>query len=301
MATLRPLGPADLADAQSVLLQSCHYDRASTVAEEKLFGSASGDPWRQTLGAYEHQTLVGVVVVSGRWLRLMAVLPSKRQQGIGQALLEAAETAARAAGEQTLRTLDQPGNYLAPGIHAQNGHALHWLEKRGYARVGDNTNLITDVAANERVTSAAFEQRRRKVSADYHIFAAGPSDLPSLCPAIASAFSAGWAFELANAVTRPPGAAHVARALDGEWAAFAAHDGNNGGLGWFGPIGTFPAHRNRGLGAVLLLASLLDIARAGHEHATIAWIGPREFYERTTGVIGETRFVVLEKALRKPG
>jgi GNAT superfamily N-acetyltransferase len=182
MATLRPLVPADLADAQSVLLQSCHYDRASTVAEEKLFGSASGDPWRQTLGAYEHQALVGVVVVSGRWLRLMAVLPSKRQQGIGQALLEAAETAARAAGEQTLRTLDQPGNYLAPGIHAQNGHALSWLEKRGYARVGGNTNLITDVAANERVTSAAFEQRRRKVSADYHIFAAGPSDLPSLCP-----------------------------------------------------------------------------------------------------------------------
>src|SRR5260370_846773 len=48
-ATLRPRGPAGLADAQSVLLQSCHYDRASTVAEEKLFGSASGYPWRQTL------------------------------------------------------------------------------------------------------------------------------------------------------------------------------------------------------------------------------------------------------------
>jgi len=297
MATLRPLVPADLADAESVLLQSCHYDRASTVAAEKLFGAASGDPWRHTLGAYEHQTLVGVVVVSGRWLRLLAVLPRKRQQGIGQALLDAAEAAARAAGEPTLRTLDQPGNYLAPGIHAENAHALAWLEKRGYVRVADNTNLITNVAANDRVTSLAFEQRRRKVGPDYHIFAASPSDLPSLCPAIASAFTAGWAFELANAVTRPPGAAHVARALNGEWAAFAAHDGNNGGLGWFGPIGTFPAHRNRGLGAALLLASLLDIARAGHEHATIAWIGPREFYEKTTGVIGETRFVVFEKAL----
>jgi len=297
MATLRPLVPADLADAQSVLLQSCHYDRASTVAAEKLFGAASGDPWRHTLGAYERQTLVGVVVVSGRWLRLLAVLPSKRQQGIGQALLDAAETAARAAGEPTLRTLDQPGNYLAPGIHAQNADALAWLEKRGYVRVADNTNLITDVAGSDRVTALAFEQRRRKVGSDYHIFAASPDDLPSLCPAIASAFSAGWAFEVANAVTRPPGAAHVARALNGEWAAFAAHDGNNGGLGWFGPIGTFPAHRNRGLGAALLLASLLDIARTGHEHATIAWIGPREFYEKTTGVIGETRFVVFEKAL----
>jgi len=297
MPTLRPLVPADLTDAQSLLLESCHYDRASTVAEEKLFGGASGEPWRQTLGAYERQTLVGVVVVSGRWLRLLAVLPSKRNHGIGQALLEAAETAARGAGEQALRTLDQPGNYLAPGIHAKNANALAWVEKRGYVRVADNTNLITDVATNQRVTSAAFEQLRRKIGADYHIFKASPNDLPSLCPAIASTFTVGWAFEIENAVKRPPGAAHVARSLNGEWAAFAGHDGNNGGLGWFGPTGTFPAHRKRGLGTVLLLACLLDIARAGHEHATIAWIGPREFYEKTTGVSGETRFVVLEKAL----
>ena len=297
MATLRPLAPADLADAQAVLSASCHHDRASTVATEKLFGGASGDPWRQTLGAYEHRTLVGVVVVSGCWLRLLAVLPSKRRRGIGQALLEAAENAARAAGEPRLRTLDQPGNYLAPGIHAANVTFLAWLAKRGYSRVEDNTNLIVDVATNERVTSAAFEERRRTIGDAYHIFAAGPDDLPSLSPTIASAFTAGWAFELENAVTRPPGAAHVARALDGEWAAFAAHDGNNRGLGWFGPTGTFPAHRNRGLGATLLLACLLDIARAGHPHATIAWIGPREFYERTAGVIGETRFVVLEKSL----
>jgi GNAT superfamily N-acetyltransferase len=297
MATLRPLGPADLADARSVLLASCHYDRAGAVAEEKLFGSASGDPWRQTLGAYQDQTLVGVVVVSGRWLRLLAVVPSMRRHGIGQALLDAAEAAARAAGEPTLRTLDQPGNYLAPGINVKNVQALAWLEKRGYIRVADNVNLIVDVAANERVTSEALEQRRRKIDAEYQIFAAGPDDLPSLCPAMRSVFTAGWAFELENAVTRPPGVAHVARAPGGEWAAFAAHDGNNRGLGWFGPTGTFPAHRNRGLGGALLLTCLLDIARAGHEQATIAWIGPRAFYEKATGVIGDTRFVVLEKAL----
>src|SRR5207245_10045800 len=118
-----------------------------------------------------------------------------------------------------------------------------------------HTTLRADSAGTARAASASFEQGRRKVSANYRILPASPSDLPSLCPAIASAFSAGWAFELANAVTRPPGAAHVARALDGEWAAFAAHDGNNGGLGWFGPTGTFPAHRNRGLGAVLRAGS----------------------------------------------
>src|SRR4029453_4395784 len=152
--------------------------------EEKLFGGASGDPWRQTLGAYDRQTLVGVVVVSGHWLRLLAVLPSKRNRGIGQVLLEAAETAARGAGERELRTLDQPGNYLAPGIHAKKANALACPQKGGYVPVPDNTNLITDVATNDRVTSAAFEQLQRKIGADYHIFKPSPNDLPSLCSAM---------------------------------------------------------------------------------------------------------------------
>jgi GNAT superfamily N-acetyltransferase len=297
MATIRPLSPADLADAQSVLMASCRHDHAGLVAEEKLFGNASGNPWRQTLGAFENQTLCGVAVVSGRWLRLLAVLPSRRKKGIGTALLEAVENAARTEGVNKLRTLDQPGNYLAPGIATKNTNAITWLEKRGYKKIADNTNLLIDVVNNDRVTSDAFEQRCRKIGAQYQIFSATPNDLPSLVPAITSAFSAGWAFEVENAVKNPPGVVHVARAPSGEWAAFAAHDGNNRGLGWFGPTGTFEAHRGRGLGAVLLLACLLDIARDGHETATIAWIGPREFYEKTTGVIGETRFAVLEKAL----
>jgi hypothetical protein len=79
--------------------------------------------------------------------------------------------------------------------------------------------------------------------------------------------------------------------------AFAAHDGNNAGLGWFGPAGTLPAHRGRGLGAALLLQCLLDVAEAGHEAGVIAWIGPREFYERTVGAVDDRMFVVMEKPL----
>ena len=71
---------------------------------------------------------------------------------------------------------------------------------------------------------------------------------------------------------------------------------NYRGLGWFGPTGTWPAHRGRGLGEALLLACLVDVA-AAHEICEIAWVGPRAFYERTVGVADVRRFVTMSKEL----
>src|SRR5262249_14985868 len=79
--------------------------------------------------------------------------------------------------------------------------------------------------------------------------------------------------------------------------AFACHDGNNRGLGWFGPAGTAEAHRGQGLGEALLVPCLLDIAATGHAEGTIAWIGPRRFYEEKVGARADRRFVVLEQIL----
>jgi hypothetical protein len=62
-------------------------------------------------------------------------------------------------------------------------------------------------------------------------------------------------------------------------------------------MGTWPAHRGRGLGAALLCACLVDVAAAGHERCEVAWIGPRHFYEQAAGVAGERRFVAMEKEL----
>ncbi len=297
MAELRPLTSADLPAATALLAAACRFDAADRVAEEKLFGPASGDVWCKSLGAFAGDELLGLVVVSGRWLRLLAVDPRHQHKGYGGALLVAAEEAARTEGEVRLRTLDQPGNYLAPGIALENQGTIRWLEKRGYAAKTTNTNLLIDVRNNSRVTREVLETRERALPSEYEIRRATPADLDSLGPVITSAFSAGWTFETAQATKYPPGALHVARTRAGEWAAFAAHDGNNRGLGWFGPTGTFEAHRGRGLGAVLLLHCLLDVAAQGLGVCTIAWIGPRDFYEKTTGIITDKKFVVLEREL----
>jgi hypothetical protein len=122
-----------------------------------------------------------------------------------------------------------------------------------------------------------------------------------LSAAVAAEFSSQWAFEVERALACSPIGAHLAwsRSAD-ELAGFAVHDGNNQGLGWFGPAGTFAAHRRRGIGEALLLACLADVADAGHRSCTIAWIGPRAFYERSAGINGERQFVVLRKDLSTP-
>jgi GNAT superfamily N-acetyltransferase len=300
---LRALSADDLPLIHALLAEACVYDAAAQVAEEKLFGPAPGpDDRPASIGAFATGRLVGIAVSSQRWIRLLAVHPQSRGKGVGSALLAAAESRIAARGEPLARTLDQPGNYLAPGIDARNRDTLAWAERRGYRRLRENANLLLPVQGNPRVTPArAAELAGRAAAAGYDVRRARPADRAALTAQIALAFSPGWAFEVGRASDSDPPAVHVAAARDtGELAAFAAHDGNNRGLGWFGPAGTFEPHRRRGLGEALLVACLLDVAAAGLAVGTIAWVGPRAFYERAAGPPGsmdERRFVVLGKSL----
>src|SRR5262245_12407019 len=111
---IAPLPRARLADAELVLADACAFDRATEVADEKLFGPGPTSA-SQAFGAWEGNELVGVAAVAARWLRVLAVVPRARRAGAGSALLAACETAAKVGGQTKLSALDQPGNYLAPG------------------------------------------------------------------------------------------------------------------------------------------------------------------------------------------
>src|SRR5262245_61288517 len=121
---IAPLDRSQLAAAELVLADACAFDRATEVAEEKLFESGPNSV-PLAFGAWRDDGdhgLIGVAAVAGRFLRVLAVVPGARGRGIGSALLAACENAARATGETRLRTLDEPGNYLAPGIDVRNQH-----------------------------------------------------------------------------------------------------------------------------------------------------------------------------------
>lgn len=273
-----------------VLAGACRFDRAADVAEEKLFGDAPNGEvaaWAVCDG----DRIAAVAAASERWVRLVAVAPAVRGRGVGSALLSRAEQWIASRGHDTARALDQPGNYLSPGIDARNTESIEWLQRRGWQAGAENVNLLVDVASNPNVTAERLELCEGKArQAGYDIERATSDRVAKYRSDIVSQFSETWAFEVDRADV------HIAT-IDGRLAAFAAHDGNNRGLGWFGPAGTMEPHRRRGLGEVLLLRCLLDVAGAGHHECAIAWIGPRNFYERAVGVAGERRYLSMTKPL----
>ena len=290
-----PLDRSQLADATTVLAAACAFDRAADVAEEKLFGASPvGVP--RAIGAWDGDALVGVATVGGSRIRVLAVVPAARGRGAGSALLAACEADAKAAGAATLRTLDQPGNYLAPGIDERNTETIEWLERRGWVRALEpRLDVLIDVRGNPRVSAQRVADLVSKAAQRGYEVRRARSDETALLTAVATEFGGAWPFELERALGYAPAGVHVAL-KDGAYCAFAAHDGNNRGLGWFGPTGTWPVHRGQGLGEALLVACLVDVA-VHHAQCEVAWIGPRPFYDKVAGVSADRRFVLLTRAL----
>lgn len=296
---ISPLSLAELPAAKELLSAACPFDRAAEVAEEKLFGAAPSADEPQPLGYWKDGALAGVACVSADRLRLLAVAPERRGAGVGGALLAACEDLARQRGATALHMLDQPGNYLAPGVDVRNAELISWLLRREFF-VGNaprRVNLLVELVGNPKVSAARAAEVAAAVRlGGYELRRATLADLGPLTSGIDGLFGGAWSFEVARALRLPEPGVHVALRGD-ELCGFAAHDGNNSGLGWFGPAGTWPAHRGRGLGEALLLACLRDLARTS-DIAEIAWIGPEGFYEASCGIAGRRIFVPMKKALR---
>ena len=292
---IAPLEHAHLSRAELVLADACPFDRATDVAEEKLFEPGPDGP-ALAFGAWDGETLVGVAAVSARWLRLVAVVPHARGNGAGSGLLAMCEATALATGETMLRSLDQPGNYLAPGIDERNTYAIEWLERRGWHRTGEpRVNVSIAVRGNPRVSAERAAELAAAAAAKGYALRRARADEAALLDAIAAEFGGAWPFEVARALGHTPAGVHVAT-RDGAYCAFAAHDGNNRGLGWFGPTGTWPAHRGQGLGEAVLQACLVDVG-SERGRCEVAWIGPRAFYDKAAGIVDERRFVLMTRTL----
>ncbi len=313
---LRPLDPAaDLQAASALLEAALPWDGAKVVAAEKLF-SANGRRVGHAIGAFaaDDHRLLAVLVRAGRWIKLLAVHPTERRRGIGTMLLEAARAALGIEffekPRPKLRVGDHAGNYLGPGIDEREEGGQAFLRARGFAEVARNLNLRAPLAQNPCLREdhiAALCQRAER--GGYVVRRTTAADVSALLDLVSSAFSPVWAHEVQRALGPELGGAaaaytpklpegpgvHVALDASGTPVGFAAHDGNNRGLGWFGPTGVLPAHRGHGLGELLLLHCLRDVVNRP-EGGVIAWVGPVEYYARTCGASPHRRFVVYEES-----
>ncbi len=294
MVRLAPLSRSHETPARDLLGRALPFDRIDVVLAEKLFGSDGARSGRAT-GAFDGERLVGVMASAERFVKILAVDASHRRRGIATQLLQA-EFAAHS--DWVLRAGDHPGNYLSPGVDARYTDGLAFLLARGFVEKERVENLRATIDGNPLVTEARSAALvTQAAQRGYRVGRPEGAALAKVFAMVSAQFAAVWAAEAEHAAQGPRQALFAAfDALD-QPIAFAAADGNNQGLGWFGPAGTLPAHRGKQLGEALLLQCLLAV-RGLPEAGVIAWVGPKPFYERAIGAGSDRQFVQLR---RDPG
>jgi ribosomal protein S18 acetylase RimI-like enzyme len=225
-------------------------------------------------------------------IKLAAVAADRRRCGIGSQMLAELENALRERGAAAVRVCESAPNYLTPGVDARYSAAPHFFSGRGYRRVGEACNMTVDLAERDFDTGDA----ERTAGLDGILFRrAGGGDYAGLMDLLRSNWPS-WIPEVGAALENSPASLYVAVRGD-DVLAFAAFDANNRGAGWFGPMGTAPAARRRGIGHVLLFRCLADMAAQGHRYATIPWVDPVDFYRQCAGAAVSRIFHRYEKVL----
>ncbi|MDP9194260.1 MAG: GNAT family N-acetyltransferase [Acidobacteriota bacterium] len=245
------------------------YDLAA-VAEEKCFGDGiAGAP---VVRVWEHDSrIIGAAVSCGKWLRVLAVDRKVRRRGIGSALLHDAESRGVSV------VFAEPGNYLMPGVPADDVGTRAFFRTHGFVETQSTWNLEVDI---DGIRGEAVRPTH--------------ADADRVLSFVEREFGPIWRFEAAKAFERDVPPAFIAEE-GGEIVGFAVHDVNNRGLGFFGPTGVAKSMRGKGVGCRLLLASLADLRRLGYARAVIPWTDALEFYRKCCGATPANQFVAMQK------
>lgn len=210
----------------------------------------------------------------GPHIRLLAVDPSARRQGLGQALLQAAEDWARDEGHTTLVTGADPPYFLWPGVPSTET-ALHCLlERRHYARAETNFNMhvnLSTLPGDPGGYSLAGAVDRAEVDA------------------FMSAHWSNWRLEVLRALDKGNLVIDRAENGDGGITAFCAFEVNRKGL--LGPVAVRPDLMGRGMGKAVLLGALHELRRRGATEVAVVWVGPIRPYASVGGKITDVFFV----------
>jgi len=279
----RSLKQKDLLALLDLCRRSLPLDLFSkTLLRRNLFDGPDFDPDLNLIAEIDNR-LVGVI--AGRqitiddqkagWLKLWAVDPDHQNQTIGTTLLNQWENAVRQKNAQRIITLAAPG-YFWPGVDVRYTPAMCILESRGYAADRWIVNMQVDLNHHSDTDSAPREAERR--SAGYDFVRLSPGTLDKTLTFIRTHFSETWAHECRQALDNTPASAFIALHAE-RVVGFAVYDAVMF-AGCFGPMGTDPAERGKGIGQILLEKCLRDMKEKGYPRCEIVWIGPMGFYSK---------------------
>ena len=268
------LGP-DSAGAISELCRAALGHDAPEPADlaEALFAA----PEAAELAVVRGDPAVGVVASVRRrdegFIRLLAVHPDHRRQGVGAALLRAAEADLSGCGHVTVGA-DAP-DYLFPGVATHLTGMLCLMEAAGYHRTGAHLNMSVRLEALPPDPGGAYlaEPGERE-----EIRAWMEHEWPP------------WGDEVLKAHAKER--LLVSRDTEG-LSGFCAWDVNR--AGWLGPIAVRRSRIGDGAGVALLLGALHRMRADGRDRAEIAWISPVRFYVRNVDAVISDVFLVHRK------
>jgi len=281
MVQIRKILKADLEKLQQFWNRNVIYDRVSIdLLKEKIFDDMDYQPELTLIAEQDEQILsfvMGLVRQRGDtrigWIKLFATDKKHRRQGLATELLNRIEKQLKNQKVSRIQMIDSTPNYLQPGIDPFYTEAVVFVERRGYKKIGDTSNLSVDLVNQDFDTS---DEEKSLALRNIIIRRALPADRDATMNLLSQFFPA-WIPEVAQTFKNQPISLHVALVRGGV-EAFSAYDANNFNTGWFGPMGTNPQKRGLGVGGVLLKRCLQDMKNQGHKVSIVPWVGPIPFY-----------------------
>ncbi|QDU57577.1 GNAT family N-acetyltransferase [Aeoliella mucimassa] len=301
MRTIQPLRKEDAPALLSLWNSVAEYDRLTLpLLNEKIWGDVDFDA-QLSLAMFEGEQLAGFATAVCRQtpqqttgiIKLLAVDADFQRDGVASELCQALEERCQAQGAIEMRVGESAPNYLTPGVDTRYKAAAELFHARQYVVKGQACNMQVDLAEWSHRNLPSQVQVNNTDSITYA--RATPADEPAIRDFLEQHWPSWWG-EVSVALSNTPSTLHLA--MDGDRViGFAAHNANNRGTGWFGPMGTCPQYRGRGIGAKLLAICLDDMYQAGYPTATIPWVGPVEFYRQQCGAVVSREFVRFSKTL----
>lgn len=271
---------AELKDLCEFLNRCWEFD---SITPELLDEKLTGDPvWQEDLALMvrTENRIIGFMQgvirdirgIRYGYIKLMGIDPTFRRKGIATYLYKELEKKFVNQSVDVVRIYDVPLNYWMPGIDPRYTPALCWAMRNGFKRFGDTSNLKVNLSSNWDTSKEEIKLAEN----DIEIRRALPDEKQAVLDFIQDEWAL-WGNEIEMAFKDDPPSIHIAL-IESEIKAFSAHNGNNKGTGWFGPMGTHIELRGKGIGAILLKKCLNDIKFMGLSYAVIPWVGPIDFY-----------------------
>ena len=289
---------ADFDKVYTLLNKNLDYDTLTeNLLREKIYDDPRFDP-ELTLLSWHGETLSGFMFGLTQdkkgYIKLMAVEKQYRRKGIAEKLYSTVEKSFKKRGINSVRFYSVPANYFMPGIDPRYTSAVCFAESMGFEHISqlDTTNMTVSLNSQDFNTEQIESDWKKK---DVTFRRADYNDYNAVIDFMRENFPV-WEAEVKNTFNSLPISIHLAMKNE-TIVAFSAHNANNFGTGWFGPMGTVKEYRGHGIGAVLLKRCLQDIKEWKLDEAIIPWVRPIRFYAREVNAVINRVFWQFEKSL----